>query len=125
MPTSQERTALIVDDDKMNGQLLSTMVARGGLVPHTASSGQEALQVAAKLVPDIVILDIKMPDMDGYEVCRRLRQDPTTAEVPVILVTASGYQLDPTEVVEAGAQGFLVKPIRINTLLEKLTEYLG
>lgn len=125
MATSEDRTALIVDDDKMNGQLLSTMVERGGLVPHTASSGEEALQIAATLLPDIVILDIKMPDMDGYEVCRRLRQDPNTAETPVILVTASGYQLDPADVTAAGAQDFMVKPIRVRMLLDKLEEYLG
>jgi len=126
MPTSSnDRTALIVDDDKMNGQLLATMVQRGGLVPHTASSGEEALQVATTLLPDIIILDIKMPDMNGYEVCRQLRQKPETTETPVILVTASGYQLDPADVAEVGAQDFLVKPIRIQTLLDKLKEYLG
>lgn len=125
MPTTENRTALIVDDDTMNGQLLSTMVQRGGLVPHTASSGADALQIAATLLPDIVILDIKMPDMDGYEVCRRLRQDPKTAETPIILVTASGYQLNPEEVAAAGAQDFLVKPIRVQTLLDKLKEYFS
>ena len=83
---------LVVDDLPQNVRLLEAVLSPKGFRVATASSGEEALDVLSKEHPDLVLLDILMPGMDGYEVCRRIREDPETAFLPVIMITASGGQ---------------------------------
>ena len=87
-----EPLVLVVDDVPQNVRLLEAVLSPKGFRVVTASSGQEALDVLSKEYPDVVLLDILMPGMDGYEVCRRIREDPGTAFLPVIMMTASGEQ---------------------------------
>src|SRR5580693_3609735 len=77
----------------------------------TASSGQECLARMAESVPDIVLLDVMMPGMDGFEVCRRIKSDPKTAHIPVVMVTALDQPSDRVAGLEAGADDFLTKPV--------------
>ena len=105
-----EPVVLVVDDLPANLRLMEAVLAPRGHRVVTASSGPEALDVLAGQDVDIVLLDILMPEMDGYEVCRRVRSDPRTAFLPVVMVTASGDQ-EKVSALAAGADDFLAKPI--------------
>ena len=107
---SEPATILIVDDDAVARELLETHLTGEGYRIETASRGQEALEKAASIRPDLVLLDVMMPQMNGFEVCRRLRADPALAEVPVIMITALDDSSSKLEGIEAGADDFLSKP---------------
>jgi len=81
-------TILIVDDEESVCQLLEAMLEEDGYSTHTAASGPEALQRIPQIQPDLILLDIMMPGMSGYEVARRLKSDPDTRDIPIIIVTA-------------------------------------
>ena len=110
---------LVVDDLAQNVRLLEAVLSPKGFRVTTASSGQEALDVLSTEHPDLVLLDILMPGMDGYEVCRRIRQDPGTAFLPVIMITASGEE-EKIRSLEAGADDFVNKPFDQAELLARV-----
>jgi two-component system, OmpR family, alkaline phosphatase synthesis response regulator PhoP len=113
------KRVLVVDDDRVIQQLLEVNLQLEGYdVVATASDGSEALEKISDLKPDLVILDIMMPKMDGLEVCRRLRQDPETAKIPVILLSARAQDLDIREGLDIGASAYLTKPFDPVELLE-------
>jgi adenylate cyclase len=110
---------LIVDDLPQNVRLLDAVLSPRGFRVATASSGAEALDVLNKEHPDLVLLDILMPGMDGYEVCRRIREDPATAFLPVIMITASGEE-EKIRAIDAGADDFVNKPFDQAELLARV-----
>src|SRR5512147_2968384 len=101
---------LIVDDDIDSLKLIGMMLQRQGYEIVAASNGQQALGRAHADQPDLIILDVMMPDMDGYEVCRRLRHDPATQTIPIIMFTAKTLVDDKVAGFEAGADDYLTKP---------------
>jgi two-component system cell cycle response regulator len=103
-------TVLIVDDEPVGRDTLEALLVTKGYELAFAGDGLEALEKARALMPDLVLLDVMMPDMDGFEVCRRLRADPLLAEVPVIMVTALDDRASRLEGIEVGADDFLTKP---------------
>jgi class 3 adenylate cyclase len=110
---------LVVDDLPQNVRLLDAVLSPQGFRVTTASSGKEALDVLSKEHPDLVLLDILMPGIDGYEVCRRIREDPGTAFLPVIMITASGGE-DKIRAIESGADDFVHKPFDQAELLARV-----
>ena len=102
---------LVVDDEPANRELLSDLLQARGHRVTQATDGTDALQKAATSLPDVVLLDIMMPGMDGFEVCRQLKADPRTAPIPVLIVTAMAERSDRIKGVAAGADDFLTKPI--------------
>ena len=102
-------TVLAVDDQPQNLRLLDAVLSPRGYRVITATSGEEAVKFLSQEIPDLVLLDIVMPGMDGYEVCRRIRGDPATAFLPVVMITASGEQ-EKLSSIEAGADDFVNKP---------------
>ena len=106
----------MIDDVPQNVRLLEALLASHGYSVTTASSGPEALEKVAVEVPDLVLLDIQMPGMNGYEVCRRLRADPTTQFLPVVMVTSSDTEVR-IHALEAEADDFITKPFDRQELL--------
>ena len=112
-------TILAVDDQPQNLRLLDAVLAPRGYRLVTASSGEQALEKLSEAVPDLVLLDIVMPGIDGYEVCRRIRSDPATAYLPVVMITASGEQ-EKISSIQAGADDFVSKPFNQGELLARV-----
>ncbi|HEX9924349.1 MAG TPA: response regulator [Anaerolineae bacterium] len=107
---SQERTILIVDDHPIGRETLEGLLYNEGYELSFASNGAEALEKATTLTPDLILLDVMMPDMNGFEVCRRIRTDPLLFEIPIIMVTALDDYDSLIEGIKAGADDFVSKP---------------
>lgn len=116
---------LIVDDDVDSLKLIGIMLQRQGYEISVASNGQQALVRAGVDRPDLIILDIMMPDMDGYEVCRRLRHDPATQTIPIIMFTAKTQVDDKVAGFEAGADDYLTKPTHPAELATRIKAVLN
>jgi two-component system cell cycle response regulator len=102
---------LVVDDVAANVKLLEARLSAEYFDVITAMSGEQALAICARAECDLVLLDVMMPDLDGFEVCRRLKTNPATHHIPVIMVTALDQPADRVRGLEAGADDFLTKPI--------------
>ena len=109
-------TLLVVDDVPQNVRLLEAVLTSNGYSVVSASSGAEALEKTREALPDLVLLDIQMPDMNGYEVCRRLRADPETSFLPVVMITSSDSEVR-LNALEAEADDFVMKPFDQQELL--------
>lgn len=111
MADSQPSRILIADDNEQNCELLEAYLAEGDYEIAMAFDGQETLDRVAEFKPDIVLLDIMMPRMSGYEVCKKLKDGEATANIPVLMVTALNEMGDIEKAVNAGCDDFLTKPV--------------
>ncbi len=130
MPESQDKPippskVLVVDDNPQMVELLEAYLEDLPQVTVlTAGNGEEALEKVAAEMPDLVLLDIMMPRMSGYEVCRRMKSDAATRQIPVIMVTALDELADIERGVEVGSDDFLVKPIKRVELVSRVSTLL-
>jgi PAS domain S-box-containing protein len=113
-------TILVVDDEPALRMAFGDLLTAEGYDLILASSGMEGLEKATELIPDLILLDVKMPDMDGFEVCRRLRADPLLSDVPIIMVTALADRQSRLRGFEAGADDFVSKPVDNIELLARV-----
>ena len=107
---------LVVDDAPANVELLKNLLTREGYVVFTAFNGEQALEMVARERPDLVLMDVVMPKLSGYEVCQRIKQDKATRLTPVVLTTALQQREDRLQGINAGADDFLTKPVDVHEL---------
>jgi class 3 adenylate cyclase len=117
---SRDQRVLVVDDDWLNRELLEAYIADAGYGCETAADGEEAVDKALASSPDLILLDVQMPRLDGYEVCRRLKADPLTQFVPIVIVTARDAEEEKIKAIEAGADDFITKPFNSLMLLTRV-----
>ncbi|MCK4537935.1 MAG: response regulator [Candidatus Krumholzibacteria bacterium] len=115
---------LVVDDEINITQILEFSIGSEGYEVLTASNGEEAIDKARREQPDLIILDIMMPKIDGYEACRILKANPITKNIPVVLLTAKGRDIDKRLGYEVGASDYIIKPFSPNKLIERIHELL-
>ncbi len=123
---------LVVDDEPDAVELIEFNLKNAGFTVKTASDGADALAKARSLLPDAVVLDLTLPEMDGFEVCKLLRRDPKTASISIIMLTAKASEIDRVLGLELGADDYLTKPfsprelvLRIKKLLERRQNVSG
>lgn len=120
----EKSTIMIVDDQPENIKLLITYLKDSGFRILIAQSGKEALQRVKRVTPDIVLLDVKMPEMDGFETCRCLKQDEATRDIPVIFVTISAEVVDKLAGFKAGGVDYIAKPFEYEEVLARINTHL-
>ena len=116
----QSGKILVVDDSPTELHLLSSYLVSNGYTPLTASSGEEAIEKAHREHPDLILMDIVMPGMNGFEATRKLTRDPETSHIPVVIISSKGQDTDKVWGKRQGATGYLVKPVDERTLINKI-----
>lgn len=120
-----KRSVLVVDDEPINIQLLQRKLEWDGITVLTATNGEACLEVAKNERPDLILLDVMMPGMDGFAVCSKLREDKRTAAIPVIFVTAHNSKKGKLEGLEAGAVDYITKPIDLDETIARVRTQLS
>jgi CheY-like chemotaxis protein len=124
MPGSvADALVLVVDDDARNGKLVCDVLLAAGLRTIVAETGQEAVALAAEHRPDVILMDLSLPDMDGTEAARILRDEARTAVIPVVLLSSISLEEGPAWLADAGFVGYLAKPIDIDEFPDQVRRF--
>lgn len=123
-PTRQRKRVLVVDDERDLTELISFNLQRNGYEVLVANSGTEALETARRELPDLMVLDLMLPGIDGTEITRRLKSDPRTEGIPIIMLTAKGEETDIVVGLTLGADDYVTKPFSMKVLLARLATVL-
>jgi DNA-binding response OmpR family regulator len=115
-----QETILVIEDDRDVSQFVSTALARQNFSPLVVYDGNAGLLEARRLLPSLILLDLMLPTMDGWEVCRRLRADEKTRRIPIIMVSAKGEEEDRVAGLNAGADDYVVKPFSTRELIARM-----
>ena len=121
---TKTKVILIVDDDPISLKLARDVLQANGYLTIEASNGKQALELAKANKPALILMDIRMPVMDGLEATRYLKKDATTRDIPTIALTASAMKHDEEGMRQAGCDGYLTKPLDIQQLLKEIAKYL-
>jgi len=116
---------LIVDDSPTEIHVLKTMLERNGFEASTATSGEEGIALAKQQLPDLILMDVVMPGLNGFQATRQLTKDPKTSEIPVIIVTTKDQETDRVWGMRQGAKDYLTKPVAEKDLVGKIKTALG
>ena len=116
---------LVVDDEPEAVELLEFNLKQAGYAVTTAGDGAEALKKARSQTPDLILLDVMLPEMDGFEICKTLRLDASTSQVPIIMLTAKAAEIDRVLGLELGADDYLTKPFSVRELLLRVKKILS
>ena len=124
MPSDQRKKILIVDDEKLARALLRRDLVLAGYDVIVASDGKEALKMIDEVTPDLIVVDLVMPELNGFETCRRIRNNERTKKTPVIVVSALQSQSDIAEAKNSGADVFLTKPFKPQEFIGHVKKFL-
>jgi two-component system cell cycle response regulator DivK len=116
---------LIVDDNEKNMKLARDVLRLGGFETLEAVNGGESIAVAAERLPDVILMDIRLPDMTGTEAAERIKDDPRTAHIPVVALTALAMKGDREALLGAGFDGYLEKPISVREFSDQVRSFLA
>ena len=116
---------MIVEDDPMSLELFRDLLEVSGYTTLEATDGRQGVELAKEKKPDLILMDIQLPVMDGLEATSILKADPATKNIPIIALTAYAMEEDEERALQAGSDGYLTKPIRIEEFLEEVAKYLG
>ena len=119
----KKKTILIADDEASIRLLVSNMLSKNYVVLE-ASDGQEAIDIARTQKPDIILMDIMMPNVDGYSACYTIKKDETTSVIPVVMVTALGFNLNKALADKVRADGYITKPFSLRSLMDVISRFL-
>ncbi len=125
MNANERATILVVDDDADLASILEMMLVHGGYDVHVSTSGQDALNWLASNRPDLILLDLMMPDISGFTILRKMRASDRHAAMPIVVLTAKADTKTRDETRDAGASEFLTKPINAQSLLDHVRRALG
>ena len=123
-PAVDSATVLVVDDSPTETRILTHMLTKAGYLVDTATNGEEAIEAVRQHRPDLILMDVIMPVLNGYQATRALRRDPETADIPIIMVTTKDMQTDRAWGLRQGANDYLTKPVDRQLLLERIREFL-
>ena len=116
---------LVVEDNERNLKLLRDVLEYAGYDVRAARTGEDGIALAVKEPPDLVLMDLQLPGIDGTEALRRLRKNPRTADIPVVAVTAQAMKQDRERVLEAGFSGYVSKPISVRAFPDQVRGFLS
>jgi twitching motility two-component system response regulator PilH len=116
---------LVVDDSPTEQHVLKSMLQKAGYEVSVAANGEEGIAEAKRIRPDLILMDVVMPVLNGFQATRRLREDSETAAIPVIMVTTKDQETDKSWGLRQGAEAYLVKPVSAADLLERVRAVLG
>ena len=120
-----QKVILIVEDDPLSLELFRDLLEASGYTTLEATDGRQGVELAKEKKPDLILMDIQLPVMDGLEAASILKADPATKNIPIIALTAYAMEEDEERALQAGSDGYLTKPIRIEEFLEEVAKYLG
>jgi CheY-like chemotaxis protein len=119
------RRKILVVDDEASIRLLASSILSEDYIVLKASDGEEAVSMARSQKPDLILMDILMPKVDGYSACHAIKRDVVTGVIPVVMVTALGQELNQKLAERVGADGYIVKPFSVHDLRGKVAQFLG
>ncbi|MGV6819769.1 MAG: response regulator [Parvularcula sp.] len=122
---SGKKTVLIVEDNELNMKLFHDLLDVQGYNVLTADNGNDAAALVHEFMPDLILMDIQLPEKSGLDVTRELKADEKTAHIPIIAVTAFAMKSDEQRIREGGCEDYLAKPISVPVFLDKVKRYLG
>ncbi len=120
-----KKTILIIEDNEQNLYLVTFILQKHGYHVEAAQDGQEGITLAMRVRPDLILLDVQLPVMDGYAVARHLRSNPDLKETPIVAVTSYAMAGDREKALESGCTGYIEKPINPDTFMAEVESYLG
>ncbi|OVE74369.1 hypothetical protein BVX93_00125 [bacterium B13(2017)] len=120
-----KKTILIIEDVKTQRDIYSYNIKKAGYEVLIAKTGEEGLETAKAQKPDLILLDIMLPGINGFDVCKQLKKLPETKDIPIFISSAKSQEKDLTEGIEAGAIHYMVKPLDIQQLLNRTIEIIG
>jgi CheY-like chemotaxis protein len=121
----QKKTVLVIEDNEQNIYLATFLLEKNGIDVIQARDGREGLELAQSRVPDLILLDIQLPVMDGYEVARNLKQDEITRKIPIVAVTSFAMAGDRENIIAAGCEGYIEKPIDPDRFVDQISPFLS
>ncbi len=115
---------LVIEDNEQNIYMVTYLLEKHGFTVVQARDGKEGIAKAVEVVPDLILLDIQLPGMDGYDVARRLKDDEITAEIPLVAVTSYAMAGDREEILHSGCEGYIEKPINPESFVDLISEFV-